>query len=268
MMIPKQKLPSVSSAQSGFTIIECLLAIIIVAILMVAVSPAIVLSVATRVQARRVELATQAAQTYIDGLRAGKIPPPPYGVVMKPDLTQNPSNANLLNTFAAPQGGALTCPPPLAAGDQPTVTNVYCKDNSGYQFGTLYCVDLDREAGCTKGDFVVQGFRSFTADPTNPAQPNLSDDGSQGYLLGIRVYRADAIMSLNGPFKTSGNSQTVPGKARKAATFTGGVGDRAAPLVETTTTIRTGQTTYETLRERLGVESDRPNLNGGGNTTP
>jgi len=51
MITPKQ-------AQFGFTIVESLMAIVVVAILMTAISPVIILSVATRVQARRVELAT------------------------------------------------------------------------------------------------------------------------------------------------------------------------------------------------------------------
>jgi len=52
MITPKQ------ASQFGFTIVESLMAIVVVAILMTAISPVIILSVATRVQARRVELAT------------------------------------------------------------------------------------------------------------------------------------------------------------------------------------------------------------------
>src|ERR687885_529984 len=260
MMIPKQKLLSLPSTESGFTLIECLIAIIIVGALMVAIAPAVVLSTATRVQARRVELATQAAQFYMDGLRSGKIPPPPYGVVMKPDLTQNPSQTNLLKTFTAPKGGSLTCPSPPAATVEPTVDNVaqfYCKDANEYPY--LYCIDLDRESNttlpyCTNGDYIVQGFRSFLPSTTNPALPDPSDKGQLGYMLGIRVYRADA-MSINGNLKTTVDSQ---GKSRKMATYTGGAGDRTAPLVETTAQIRTDQTSYESLKDRLGVKSDRP----------
>jgi type II secretory pathway pseudopilin PulG len=42
---------------------------------MIAIAPVMAFSVATRVQARRVELATQAARTYIDALRTGAIKP-------------------------------------------------------------------------------------------------------------------------------------------------------------------------------------------------
>jgi type II secretory pathway pseudopilin PulG len=48
---------------------------IVVSVLMIAIAPVMAFSVATRVQARRVELATQAARTYIDALRTGAIKP-------------------------------------------------------------------------------------------------------------------------------------------------------------------------------------------------
>jgi prepilin-type N-terminal cleavage/methylation domain-containing protein len=59
--------------QAGFTIIESLVAIVVLAILMSAIAPVIVLSTATRIQARRVELATQAAKSYAEGVAAGNV---------------------------------------------------------------------------------------------------------------------------------------------------------------------------------------------------
>ena len=53
----------------GYTIIESLVAMIVVSVLMIAIAPVMAFSVATRVQARRTELATQAARAYIDALR-------------------------------------------------------------------------------------------------------------------------------------------------------------------------------------------------------
>jgi prepilin-type N-terminal cleavage/methylation domain-containing protein len=70
----KQKQPYPQSSQAGFTIIESLLAIIIVTILMVALGPVIVMSVAARVQAKRVERASNATRTYLDAVRSGTIP--------------------------------------------------------------------------------------------------------------------------------------------------------------------------------------------------
>ena len=61
------------SRDGGYTIIESLVAMIVVSVLMIAIAPVMAFSVATRVQARRMELATQAARTYIDALRTGAI---------------------------------------------------------------------------------------------------------------------------------------------------------------------------------------------------
>ena len=214
-----------------------------------AIAPAVVLSTATRVQARRVELATQAAQFYMDGLRSGRIPPPPVGQVVYPNQT-NWKNKNLLDGFDPPKG-PLTRPTAVTPGVTPTAENVYYKDANGIPY--LYCVDLDREAGCTKGDYVVQGFRSFLPSASNPAQPDPLDKGQLGYMLGIRVYRADA-MYLNEVLKTT--PVDSKGNSRKLATYTGGAGDLRTPLVETTTQIRTPDTSYESLRQRLCVKSD------------
>jgi prepilin-type N-terminal cleavage/methylation domain-containing protein len=79
----QQNLPQ--SRDSGYTIIESLVAMIVVSVLMIAIAPVMAFSVATRVQARRVELATQAARAYIDALRTGAI---------KSTDTSFPSNAD------------------------------------------------------------------------------------------------------------------------------------------------------------------------------
>ncbi len=188
----------------GFTIIELLVAMLIVGILMSVTAPIIILSTATRVQARRVELATQAARAYIDGVKSGTISSPP-------SITGN------LEDYAAPtSSGSLTC-----------TANSYCSS-----MPDLYCVDSDG-SGCSTSslnDMVVQAFR------LNPA----STDADKGYRLGLRVYRADA-------FK---DTVTLK-KGIKQASFTGGMGDRQAPLVEMTTEIATAQTSFRDFCNRL-----------------
>ncbi|MEG4940018.1 prepilin-type N-terminal cleavage/methylation domain-containing protein [Microcoleus sp. F4-D5] len=139
----------------GYTIIESLVAMIVVSVLMIAIAPVMAFSVATRVQARRTELATQAARTYIDALRTGAIK---FGV----------TGSGF--PIAAPAGD-------LAGAPVPTV-------------GQTYCVDMDG-GGCNTSsnkDFYVQGAwlnqdTSITGgDPT-----------SKGYQLLVRVYRADSF---------------------------------------------------------------------------
>jgi prepilin-type N-terminal cleavage/methylation domain-containing protein len=157
------------SRDGGYTIIESLVAMIVVSVLMIAIAPVMAFSVATRVQARRVELATQAARTYIDGLRSQSIKfnDPIKGFPVK-------------STATTPEDLANTPPP------------------GGYF--DLYCVDMDGDGDCNPSstkDFYVQGAW-LNPDPsiTN------NDPTSKGYQLLVRVYRADSFaggVTLNPP---------------------------------------------------------------------
>jgi prepilin-type N-terminal cleavage/methylation domain-containing protein len=145
------------SRDGGYTIIESLVAMIVVSVLMIAIAPVMAFSVATRVQARRVELATQAARTYIDALRTGAIK---YGV----------TNSGF--PIPAPAGN-------LAGAAVPTLAQTYCVDMDG---------DTDPEPCETTSnkDFRVQGAW-LNKDATGP------DPTSKGYQLLVRVYRADSF---------------------------------------------------------------------------
>lgn len=177
---------------------------------MISLSPVIVLSVATRVQARRIELGTQAARTYIDGVSSNVIADPTISTIELEDV-------------AAPTAGALACP---------TTGNAYCDPPTN----SLYCVDGDGDNTCTVGsmtDMIVQAYGYHPAPaPTNPE--------NNGYSLGVRVYRADA-------FGETG----VLKQQEKAQTFTGGLGDRKAPIVEMTTEITTDKTKFKDFCDRI-----------------
>lgn len=86
----KKQQQKTSCSDSGFTIIESLVAIIVVAILLTAIAPVLVMSTATRVQARRVELATQAAKSFIDGVRTGAIAAPSQTIEVAASSTSDP----------------------------------------------------------------------------------------------------------------------------------------------------------------------------------
>ncbi len=216
----KRQLQQLSSGnnQAGFTIIESLVAVIVLGILMTAIAPTIVLSTATRVQSRRVELATQAARAYIDGVTSGNIPAPPV------TSTEN---------VEAPQT-SLTCRENNLKTDKG-----YCSspNKSSYR---VFCVDGDGDNECKKDnskDLIVQAF-GFNSNST---------DASRGYKLSLRVYRADAFKD-NTALET--NSSNTSKKATQS-TFTGGIGKRKAPLVEMTTEIGTDRTTFQDFCSRL-----------------
>ncbi len=207
------------SNRSGFTIIESLVAIIVAGILMTAIAPTIVLSVATRVQARRVELAVDASKSYIDGVRTNTI-----------DVSNLPSNSEV-KSYNAPQQGTLTC----------TTANDYCTSPQT----NLYCIDGDADGNCSSTnsrDMIVQAFR-YNKNSTDP---------EDGYSLGVRVYRADAFKS-GIILKALKDKDSNNNNYKKQSTFTGGTGLKSiqTPLIEATTEISSGATTFGDFCERL-----------------
>jgi len=247
-MNPKKKpYYSPASSQAGFTLIESLMAIIVVTIMMIAISPAIVLSVATRVQTKRLEMGINASRTYIEAVRSGNIfkadgekaPPPPI----------SPS-ATIPNEVDVPSGGTLDCPEPTPPiGSTSTSVPRFFKCNTEGTHFYLYCVDNDDtpngcEADSTK-DMIVQGF-GINQDPDLPT--DAVEAAAKGYRLGVRVYRADAFKDSDALKKSLPGPPPIKAEAK---TVTSGLGDRKAPLVETTTEIVTNETNYSDLCARL-----------------
>lgn len=215
-MIQLQERVNPQADDTGFTIIESLIAIIVVAILLTAIAPVIVISTASRVHSRRVELATQAAKTYIDGVTSGSIESPP---ITKKDN-------NLIAEVKAPSGN-LNC----------RKDNDYCSTPTDKTY-QLYCLDGSGDGKCTKdgsGDMLVQ---AFAYNPNN-------DEADRGYRLGIRVYRSDAFKDGKSLEKSEGEK-----KATQSA-FSGGLGKLKAPLLEMTTDIASRNTTFADFCSRL-----------------
>lgn len=105
---------------SGYTIMESLVAMVVVSVLMIAIAPVMAYSVAIRVQARRIELAAMAGRAYVDALRVGAIKSTDTG-------------------FPVPDANPIPAAPTSSSG--------------------LYCVDTDG-GGCTGNkDFYIQGVR-------------------------------------------------------------------------------------------------------------
>lgn len=164
--------PSPPSAQSGFTIVEALVAMMIASIIMIGLSPVVVMSVSARVQARRIDLATQAARSYIDGLRGDAIDPPVRDDANFSDIT---GNLNL----------GIPAPRTLAAG-----RGIACVDKN---LNTVGCRNANNPPY-----LVIQSFR-------NPPKPPTTNDEvvkKQGYCVGVRVYRADAFDGGSFPTET------------------------------------------------------------------
>ncbi len=232
----KEQLNKIQSSQSGFTIIESLVAILVVSLMLVAIAPVLGVSVANRVQSKRVELAANAARAYIDGVRSGEIPAPPISETTPEQAAAVTPNGEL----DCDANGYCATPPPT------TDYAVFCIDGNGDDNGT------DGDPSCTTNstkDMVIQAFGCQPdlgiGDDNNDGDEN-DDRARRGYVLGIRVYRTDAFAETI-ELETNEN-----GARATASTFSSGIGRKQAPLMEMTTEIVSEEdTTYANLQARF-----------------
>lgn len=223
--------PVQSNSESGFTIIESLLGIVIITIMLVGIAPVLTLAVANRVQAKRVEAASQAAQGYIDSVRSGRIPHPQRSAtafeMRKDSLADQP----------VPAKGALNCPTASAYCTGPT-TN-------------LFCVDGNDDGACTANsakDLIVQGF-GYVPNDNN----TVNTQGYYSYKLGVRVYRADGF-SASGNFTKASDNNGTSGQQR---TF--GAMARNVPLFEQVAEIAVEDGEFSDLCQDAGLSADQCN---------
>ncbi|NES02314.1 MAG: type II secretion system protein [Okeania sp. SIO2F4] len=218
----KQRLKNnFSSPEAGYTIIESLVAMIMVSALMAAIAPIIAYSVGTRVQARRVELAAQAARSYIDAVRLGQLPAP-GGFVTDAEI---------------PASALSDCSPTNENGNPD-----YCETSPiNAALGEFYCVDNDGDDECTPGsltDMMVHG--AVDADTLND-----DDDISAGYDLQVRVFRAAAFAS-----SVTLSSAGVPFTVNNSGLATRN-GNAERPLFVSKTEIAPTGNSFQNLRDRL-----------------
>ena len=147
-------------SEQGLTLIETLMAIIVIAIVITASTPPILLAVATRIQNRRAEQAMQIAQQEIERVRL---------IVDQGNYTNS----------------AL---PPAASTDPDDINTVGAP--------TAICSSsCTTTQASTQGDFFVQVFR----DP-GVSQVGVAPDGSDqvvAFRMGVRVYSPAARTELN-----------------------------------------------------------------------
>jgi prepilin-type N-terminal cleavage/methylation domain-containing protein len=167
---------------SGFTLIESLVAVIIVSITVVSVLPPIFWATATRVQNRRAEQAIQLAQSEIERVRTTVERGGQYDINLLPPVDPN-ATAGLRS--------ASTAAPSISSGIRRSPTAACKTANDAKQPGavTQYIeIDSDPNNGCTP-EFLVQVFRSVGTTPTGVTLPS-------AFSMGVRVYAAPAFGTL------------------------------------------------------------------------
>ena len=172
-------------SSSGFTLIESLVAIVVISITLVAITPPIFWATGTRVQNRRAEQALALAQGEIDRVRAEV---ERGGGITTLDL---PTSVGATTTFASYVG-----PAPTAAWSKVRSTNplkntaeVVTSGVARFPAASEYIpVDTD---GDGTADFLVQVFRDIGVCDSTPT-PCAATDVPRIFNMTVRVYSAIA----------------------------------------------------------------------------
>ncbi|MFM7363048.1 MAG: hormogonium polysaccharide secretion pseudopilin HpsB [Cuspidothrix sp.] len=217
------------SKDAGFTIVESLVAIFVASTLILAIAPVLVLSTATRVQSKRVELSAQAAKSFIDAVRSGRVAtqssdsiPTPY-ITTVGSISKTPSRSIKSDT-----NDYLISSTNLTTPTSPAL--LYCVQSDGIIL-TPDCSSNPNQ----KNLFYIQAGRIIVENPG----PN------DGYRLAVRVYRQDVdfTKTVLANTTTIDNTQSV---------VTSGLGNRQAPILEMTADISNSNTSFTALCNRLG----------------
>ena len=160
------------SSEDGLTLLECLVAIAVIALTGAMIGPPLVMAAATRVQNRRAEQSLQLAQGEVDRIRAmvitgdatvDKLP----ALVTVTELEDHPAPTKLM-------AGKLKSPE----------CNTYDPEDDVPDDNEVLAVDIDGkdDDGNCDTDFLIQAFRQ-----------NLDRDGeTRDFQLMVRVYSAKA----------------------------------------------------------------------------
>lgn len=154
----------------GLTLIECLVAIVVITITVVTITPGIFLATASRVQARRAEQANQIAQSEIDRIR-GIVERGGYRIA---DLPPASATNDITQVAAANTVAVGTMLSPASCGSN------YPR-NPVANTSTLVPVDVD---GDCEPEFAMQVFRTEGCKPPDAAPT----DPPASFAVGVRVY--------------------------------------------------------------------------------
>ncbi|MBE9156850.1 type II secretion system protein [Nodosilinea sp. LEGE 06152] len=174
---------SPAQGQQGLTLIECLVAIIIVGLVSSAIAPALVISVATRVQSQKAEQALELAQSEIDRVRLlverseaniGNLPPAVAITGANPD--------SRVAEVAGPNYGAPVTAPTTAFQTRTATLN-----------GNQFAVQVYRTPGRFVGNVPVT------------------------FGMGVRVYDYDAVLNGTGSLaKDPASLRMVSGEGQRS----------------------------------------------------
>lgn len=199
-------------SDQGLTLIESLIAIVIIAITMVSISPPIFWAVASRVQTQRAEQALKLAQGEIDRVRT---------IVERGDsndLSNLPpavadAATNIRTSVSAPRNAPTGVAPSALIsirGGCPALANPGTGNltTSGTPTAIGTFAEIDTDGNC-RTDYLLQTFRSQGLDQNGAPFTNATGQTLSGFVMGVRVYAAVAKPEL-----TAGRGGTQPAALR------------------------------------------------------
>ena len=173
-------------SDQGLTLIEGLVAIVVVSVTLVSITPPIFWATGTRVQNRRAEQALQLAQGEIDRVRTLVDQDRATGELLPPV-----SAANFRGT------GSTSVPAPTVRKDSNVVTvNPRCanKDDGKSpinvnQYTRIVTDPIPGSPNDCEPNFLMQTFRSAGLDANGAAIPTTdTTTRPEGFVMGVRVY--------------------------------------------------------------------------------
>jgi prepilin-type N-terminal cleavage/methylation domain-containing protein len=198
-ILAKSQVQPAQTSEQGLTLLECLMAIVVIGLTMAMITPPLVISAATRVQNRRAEQAMQIAQGEVDRVRA-LVAKDQHTPARLPAVATPPGDN--LQAVPAPAPPANPATPSTAApikSPRNCGTGTY---NNGEQIPINRGLRVDVDGDC-KADFFIQTFRTVgTSSTAELASPTLSPRPST-FQMGVRVYSILADGS-------AGNLETTP----------------------------------------------------------
>jgi type II secretory pathway pseudopilin PulG len=210
-------------AEQGLTLIEGLLAIVIIAITVVSITPPVFWAVASRVQTQRAEQALKIAQGEIDRVRTlverDETANAQFTDNLLPPFPANATETDVRNQNSGKFPGAPSKPKSASQvrsiRDCGTGANDDGKASSTAN-GFDEFIQVDTNGDCA-ADYLVQTFRSQGLDEAGNQFRGQTEQKLAAFVMGVRVYAAIARPAL-----TSGKGRTEPASLKG----TNGVGNQ------------------------------------------
>ena len=226
-------------AVGGFSLLESLMAVVVVTVLLVGIAPMIALSTATRVNARRVDQAVQAARTYADAVRSGVITT--QYVYNFQASTATGTDSYFFDTIGAPGAAATTNSRGVSVPAGMSVSTLF---NSTTFPGVTIDTNGNGFSTTDPQDLVVMPLR-------NAGAVSSSDLDSQGFVLVLRVYRADAFNSARTGLAPVVNTLRRGDEPECTNAVFSISSPRSCPLAQVRYEVFPSTITYDSLKTRL-----------------